>query len=317
MSNEEFERYMLNHVKAAPIQPSRPPTVGPRAVPSEPPKPAPPAISAAPRKEEMVRCFKSIDSIRDRAHAERVPSEASRPPAVGLYYEPDPPPGPPAFMPVGLYYEPDPPPRPPAVKPSVTPEEPPKPPASASRKKKARPTIPQEEEMQRFFSVIDSARDRAIFRVMYHAGLRASEIGLLEMRDYAPRTDRLMVDRLKGSNSGEHHLNREELRALKAWLKIRGSAPGAIFPSKKRRPIGRKMLDVLVKDYGARAGWPLKLRHCHSFKHACCTHLLSKGFNVEQVQDWVGHANIANTMIYARVTNSRRDQMGKALADWK
>jgi type 1 fimbriae regulatory protein FimB len=107
--------------------------------------------------------------------------------------------------------------------------------------------------MQRFFRVIDSPRDRAIFRVMYHAGLRASEIGLLELRDYAPRTDRLMVDRLKGSNSGEHHLNREELRALKAWLKVRGSAPGAIFSSKKGGPISRQMLDVLVKAYGKRA----------------------------------------------------------------
>ena len=224
-------------------------------------------------------------------------SEPPRAPAAELYFPPD-----------GALL------RPQAAIPSAGPGEPPVP---VRRKKKARPAIPQEEEMQRFFRAIDSTRDRAIFRIMYHAGLRASEIGLLEMRDYAPRTDRLMVNRLKGSNSGEHHLNREESRALKAWLKVRGSAPGAIFASKKGGPIGRKMLDVLVKAYGKRAGWPPKLRHCHTFKHACCTHLLSKGFNVEQVQDWVGHANIANTMIYARVTNSRRDQMGKALADWK
>ena len=215
------------------------------------------------------------------------------------------------------YFEPDDGLGPPPVIPSAALNEPPEPAAPVRRKKKARPAIPQEEEMQRFFRAIDSTRDRAIFRVMYHAGLRASEIGLLELRDYAPRTDRLMVNRLKGSNSGEHHLNREESRALKAWLKVRGTAPGAIFASKMGGPISRKMLDVLVKAYGKRAGWPPKLRHCHTFKHACCTHLLSKGFNVEQVQDWVGHANIANTMIYARVTNSRRDQMGKALADWK
>jgi integrase len=192
------------------------------------------------------------------------------------------------------------------------------PPSSAGRKKKKpAPDIPQEDEMTRFFRAIDSIRDRAIFRIMYHAGLRASEIGILELRDYSPRTDRLMVNRLKGSNSGEHHLNREESRALKAWLKVRGTAPGAIFVSKKHAPIHRRTLDDLIKKYAGKAGWPAKLRHCHAFKHACCTHLLSRGFNVEQVQDWVGHANIQNTMIYARVTNSRRDQMGKALADWK
>ena len=179
------------------------------------------------------------------------------------------------------------------------------------------PQMPQEEEITRFFRVIDSIRNRAIFRLMYHAGLRASEIGLLEMRDWSPRTDRLMVNRLKGSNSGEHHLNRETARALRSHLKARGTSPGAIFISRKGGPIHRRTSDDLVKQYAARAGWPAKLRHCHAFKHACCTHLLSKGFNIEQVQDWVGHANIQNTMIYSHVTNSRRDQMGKALAEWK
>src|ERR1035438_3611795 len=111
---------------------------------------------------------------------------------------------------------------------------------------------------------------------------RASEIGLLEIRDFQPRTERLMVTRLKGSNSGEHSLNRKESKALKAWLKVRGMLPGAIFPSRKGGPINRKTLDDLIKAYGERAGWPVKMRHCHIFKHACCTHLLSRGFNVER-----------------------------------
>jgi integrase len=184
-----------------------------------------------------------------------------------------------------------------------------------ARKKRNGPLIPQEEELQRFFKVIESVRDRAIFRLMYHGGLRASEIGLLELRDYSLRTDRIMVNRLKGSNTGEHHLCREESRALRAWLKVRGAAPGPIFKT-ARGPISRSMLDVLVKKYGANAGWPRRLCHCHVFKHACCTTLLTKGFNVEQVQDWVGHANIQNTMIYARITNARRDEMAGRLKNW-
>ena len=195
---------------------------------------------------------------------------------------------------------------------------PPKKPRVARKPKRNTPAFPQTEEVAHFFKAIDSTRDRAIFRILYHAGLRASEIGLLEMRDYNAKTERLFIDRLKGSNSGEHRLCREEARALRAWLKERGTAPGAIFPSKKGGPISRKMLDVLAKKYGKKAGLPAKLRHCHMFKHACCTHLLSKGFNVEQVQDWVGHADIRNTMIYAKVTNTRRDEMATALRDtWK
>jgi integrase len=157
-----------------------------------------------------------------------------------------------------------------------------------------------EDEMAHLFSVIDSIRDRAIFQIAYRAGLRASEVGMLQLRDYDAKADKIFVHRLKGSNSGEHHLVREEARALRAWLKVRGSAPGIIFASQRRTAISRKMLDVLMKKYGAAAGVPPSLRHFHVLKHCCATHLLSKGFGVERVQDWIGHANIQSTMEYAK-----------------
>ena len=73
-----------------------------------------------------------------------------------------------------------------------------------------------EDELARLFSVIQSVRDRALFQLAYRAGLRASEIGLLQMRDYDAKADKIFVHRLKGSNSGHHHLMREEARALRA-----------------------------------------------------------------------------------------------------
>src|SRR3989441_6833432 len=108
-----------------------------------------------------------------------------------------------------------------------------------------------EDELARLFSVIHSVRDRAIFQLAYRAGLRASEIGLLQLRDYDPKAAKTFVHRLKGSNSGHHHLVREEARALRAWLKVRGSFPGTIFLSKQKRPIDRTTLHLLMKKYGA------------------------------------------------------------------
>src|SRR2546426_2664970 len=120
-----------------------------------------------------------------------------------------------------------------------------------------------EDELARLFSVIPSVRDRAMFQIAYHAGLRASEIGMLQLRDYDPKAAKIFVHRLKGSNSGHHHLVREEARALRAWLKVRGSFPGPIFLSKQKRPIDRTTLHLLMKKYGAAAGIPEKLRHFH------------------------------------------------------
>lgn len=111
---------------------------------------------------------------------------------------------------------------------------------------------------------------------------------------------------------------REEARALRAWLKERGEAQGAIFYSRRGVPISRQMLDVLMKRYGAKAGIPAKLRHFHVLKHSCATHLASRGLGAEQVQDWIGHARIQNTMKYLKVTNSRREQTARGLKDtWK
>ena len=62
----------------------------------------------------------------------------------------------------------------------------------AKRKRKA-VTFLREEEIDRLFSVIDSIRDRAIFRLAYHAGLRASEIGMLQLRDYDPKAAKILI----------------------------------------------------------------------------------------------------------------------------
>ena len=191
-------------------------------------------------------------------------------------------------------------------------------PPKAKKRKRKEIKFLTEDELARLFSAIHSVRDRAIFQLAYRAGLRASEIGLLQLRDYDPKADKIFIHRLKGSNSGEHHLVREEARALRAWLKARGSFPGTLFPSQRKAPISRQQLDKLMRRYGAEANLPKTLRHFHVLKHCCATHLLSKGFGVERVQDWIGHANIQSTMEYAKVTNARRDDMAQQLKDsWK
>lgn len=191
------------------------------------------------------------------------------------------------------------------------------PPVKRPKRKSDLPKHASEEEMDRLFAVIDNPRNLAIFRLAYHAGLRASEVGSIQMRDYEARTERIFIRRKKGSNSGTHRLNRVEARALRAWLKIRKNQPGAMFLTREGTPVGRKRLDVLMRTYGELADWPEHLRHFHTLKHSCCVYLLSKGFDVTRVQDWVGHANIQNTMKYLTVTNPRRNEMEELLMDWR
>ena len=70
------------------------------------------------------------------------------------------------------------------------------------------------DETKRLFENITSKRDKAIFLLAYRHGLRASEIGLLRHSDLDLKTLRIMLHRKKGSLSGEHPLQADEVRVL-------------------------------------------------------------------------------------------------------
>jgi site-specific recombinase XerD len=154
----------------------------------------------------------------------------------------------------------------------------------------------------------ESVRDRALFLLAYRHGLRASEVGLLRADDLDLRTLRLTVHRLKGSLSGTHPLQPDEAKAIRAWLRGREQPPSPVlFPSNRGDPIARRTLDWLMKKYGEAAGLPPSKRHFHCLKHSIATHLLEAGADLRFVQDWLGHANIQNTVVYARLTTRGRE----------
>lgn len=173
-----------------------------------------------------------------------------------------------------------------------------------------------EEQIETFFRAIKSPRDLAIFRVIYHRGLRASELGAIQLSDWSRTQDRLRFARRKGSHGGEYHLTAHEARALKAWLRERGTDPGPLFRSRRGCGISRRTLDALMKKYGSAAGLPPELCHTHALKHSCATHLLNRGESIEDVQDHLGHSNIANTLIYAKYSARRREARDKRLREW-
>lgn len=193
------------------------------------------------------------------------------------------------------------------------------------RLKRQRRTLPKyltSKEKDALFRVIENPRDRAIFRVAYHHGLRASEIGMVQLKDWRRGTsldmDGLFLRRLKGSIGGETILVNAAATALRAWLRIRGSAPGPIFTSRNHRPISRRRLDELMKRYCRLAGIPAEKAHFHALKHTCGTLLLSEQHeSIVDVQKHLGHADIRNTMIYAQLTDEANRDRAERLRDWR
>lgn len=175
------------------------------------------------------------------------------------------------------------------------------------------------EELAALFAAIHasgSERDLALFEVAYHRGLRASEVGLLKIGHLRLAQRRLYVTRLKKSKSGEYPLTEREVKALRAWMRKRGQVAGPLFPSRNRKPISRRRLDQLMKHYGAAAGLPESKRHFHCLRHTCATQLVEREVDILLVADHLGHCDIRNTQVYAKVSDRRRQQLAERLQDF-
>ena len=197
-------------------------------------------------------------------------------------------------------------------------------PNEIKRKRKSRKLPPYLTlaEKDRFFRAIDSVRDRAIFRLLYHHGLRASEIGKLSMSDYrgglTVNFDRIYIHRLKGSISGEGAMVPAAAFAMRAWIRKRGIRAGTLFPSRQGTPISRKTLFDLMRKYCDRAQIPLEKAHPHCLKHTCCTHLVShEKESIMDVRNHVGHVDIKSTMVYSELMDEANEARAKRLREWR
>lgn len=190
----------------------------------------------------------------------------------------------------------------------------------ARRKKRELPKYLKQEELQALWKVIDSKRDLALFQVAYFYGLRASELGRLNMSDLAKSRVgawRLRVRRGKGSDDGEFAVPELLQRSLRAYLRERGEAPGPLFPSQRGEGIERTQVWRLFRHYCELAGITLRRgQGPHSLKHSCGTHLLELGEPITSVQFRLGHRNINNTMVYARITGSLVREQEQRLKKW-
>lgn len=168
-----------------------------------------------------------------------------------------------------------------------------------------------ESEMKKFLDAArktrHGVRDYCLMLTAFRHGLRVSELIDIRLNDLDLETSRIFVRRLKGSLSTHQPIEGDELRAIRAWLRIRESYPNAgsnyLFLS-ERGMMTRQAINYLVDQISSKSKLKFKVTP-HSIRHSTGYYLANKGYDTRLIQDYLGHKNIAHTVRYTRTAASR------------
>lgn len=171
------------------------------------------------------------------------------------------------------------------------------------------------EQMQRLLQQPDvrtqrGLRDRALLEVLFSTGLRVSELAKLD-RDQVNTERREFGVMGKGRKPRVVFLSEEAAHWLESYLSQRRDdwAPVFIRHAKEIDPAdnGENMrltprsIQRMVEKYRKIAKIPMAVTP-HSIRHSFATDLLRNGAGLRDVQEMLGHKNLATTQIYTHVT---------------
>lgn len=155
-----------------------------------------------------------------------------------------------------------------------------------------------------------SLRDKALVELLYATGARISEVVGLNVDDLIGEEGAADVVRLFGKGGKQRivPVGSYARLAMDAYLvrsrpvlSTRGRSTPALFLGVRGARLSRQNAWLLLRAIGERAKLDIELSP-HSLRHSFATHLLQGGADVRVVQELLGHANVATTQIYTRVT---------------
>jgi integrase/recombinase XerC len=155
-------------------------------------------------------------------------------------------------------------------------------------------------------------RDRAVVELLYGSGLRVSELCGLCRGDLSGAKGTISVWG-KGEKQRRVPISEPAAAALARWIEegrpalVNADSPDdRIFLNSHGKALGprdvRRLLD-------RRSPTPT---HPHALRHTFATHLLDGGADLRAVQELLGHADLATTQIYTRVSRERMREVHRS-----
>jgi integrase/recombinase XerC len=173
--------------------------------------------------------------------------------------------------------------------------------ALAPRRRRRLPDAPKVDEVDAILDRLNgdsplALRNRALFELVYSAGLRSAEAVGLDLADVDFEQEAV---RVLGKGGKERVVPLGEEAALRLVQYLREGRPqlargacDAVFLSTRGRRLDTSTLRRL-------------LPHPHRLRHAFATHLLEGGADLRTIQELLGHASLSTTQVYSHVDGKR------------
>lgn len=157
------------------------------------------------------------------------------------------------------------------------------------------------EEMKTFLDSIevkdrDDFKFKVIIELLYATGARISELENLTLENINLNEGYITIQDNKEKRERICPLTEYSSRLLNLYL--RENKTGQIFAHGAKRTLNRWVNDRLKR---ITIELELPLITCHSIRHTIATHLLKKGADIREVQEFLGHSRIKNTEVYTRI----------------
>lgn len=152
-------------------------------------------------------------------------------------------------------------------------------------------------------------RNKLILMMLYQHGLRETELCKIKLEHLDLEQGKFTVHRVKGSNGGVHPIPGDELRLIRRYLRYKVAKAGSdlpwLFVSSWGNPFCRSSIIKLVKACAIEGGITQKTITPHMLRHGCGYYLANKGYDIRVIQEYLGHKNIQNTVIYTQLTGKQ------------
>lgn len=180
--------------------------------------------------------------------------------------------------------------------------------------------VKQEKKVKKPFSDVEveklrigcqgDVRLKAIVELLLSTGMRVGELVLLN-RDGIEGDEAVVYG--KGEKERVVYLNARSRVALQMYEDTRDDENPALFVSEQEphKRLGISAVEKDVRDLGARVG--INDVHPHRFRRTAATMALERGMPIDQVQQMLGHEQIATTLIYAKSSRESLKQAHKKL----